>query len=146
MRLDDTLLQQYMAGFCGYGDHEADYWLVGLEEGSTGTMDEIASRLNVWHARGRPELDDLVGFHEQTGLGSRYFGTRPRLQATWGRLIRVLLAAQGIAPTREQVRQFQATELGRIGGRNSLMELFPLPACSTGHWPYSDSCQALQAK
>lgn len=138
MRLDDTLLQQYMTRFCGYGDYGTDYWLVGLEEGSVGTMDEIASRLSAWQGQGKPELADMVRFHLQARIGLCYFGMRPKIQSTWGRLVHILLALRGSSATRDQVRRFQATELGRVGGTNAVIELFPLPAVSVNHWSYAD--------
>jgi len=139
MRLDDALLQQYMAGFCGYGDHNGDHWLFGMEEGSDGTADEITRRLDTWRAQGKPELADVVTFSQAVGgLAGQWFRPNPGIQPTWGRLIRILFALRGVSPTREQIRQFQAAELGRVGGANAIIELFPLPAFSTGHWPYAN--------
>src|SRR6266852_2464019 len=114
MRLDDTLLQQYMTGFCGYGDYNADHWLFGMEEGSDGTVDEIARRLNTWRDQAGPELADVVAFSKAIGgLAGQWFRPNPGIQPTWGRLIRILFALRGMSPTREQVRRFQAGELGR---------------------------------
>lgn len=135
MDLDDTLLQDYMYGFHGYGSYDAPYWFVGMEEGSTGTVDEIAHRISVWAQRGKRELDDLVGFHRATGLGW-LFEPGAKLCPTWRGLIRLLLAAEGVSADVERVRRFQRTELGRIGGTNTLIELFPLPSRSTSDWLY----------
>jgi hypothetical protein len=138
MRLDDTVLQQYMTGFCGYGDHKAESWLFGMEEGSDGTVDEIARGLNTWRGQGKPELADVVTFSTAIGgVAGQWFRPNPCIQPTWGRLIRILFALRGVSPTREQIRQFQAAELGRNGGANAIIELFPLPVLSTGHWPYA---------
>jgi hypothetical protein len=135
--LDDALLLDYMQGFHGYGSYEAPYWFVGMEEGSTGSIDEITNRISVWAKRGKPELDDLVGFHHATGLDWLFKPDAP-LQPTWRGLIRLFLAAEGISADVEQVRNIQRTELGRMGGTNALIELFPLPSKSTHHWLYAD--------
>jgi hypothetical protein len=128
-----------LTDFCGYGNQNADYWLFGMEVGSDGTVDEIARRLNTWQGQGKPELADVVTFSNGVGgLAGQWFRPNPGIQPTWGRLIRILFALRGVSPTREQVRQFQAEELGRLGATNAIIELFPLPAFSTGHWPYAN--------
>lgn len=56
-----------MAGFCGYGNYDAEHWLLGMEEGSGGSVDEIARRLDAWQSQGEPELADVVTFSTAIG-------------------------------------------------------------------------------
>jgi hypothetical protein len=57
---------------------------------------------------------------------------------TWGRLIRLALAAGGAIPSREDVRRYQVEHLGRNGGATLLTELLPLPSPSAGQWAYGE--------
>ena len=135
---DDELLQEYTHTFYGYGNFAGHYWFVGMEEGSTGKFEEIESRLEYWRQRGRPELEDVVEYHEALGV-TGLFGRGARLQPTWSKLIRVLLSAQGHDnPHHETVRQYQASRLGRHRGQDCLLELMPLPSRSTGDWMYGN--------
>jgi len=133
--LDDTLLEAFMQQFYGYGSYAGRFWLVGMEEGGGATPSEIARRLETWEARGRRELEDLVEFTE-AAVSSRWFGAQPALQSTWSRLIRLLIAARGTAPTKDRVRAVQARFFGRPQGDHCLLELLPLPAPSTDAWTY----------
>src|SRR5437762_88177 len=86
MQFDDAQLLQYIDRFYGYGNYSGRHWLVGMEEGGGNSPAEIASRLNTWQKRGKPELDDVLGFHQETGL-DRWFRPNPPLQPTWAKLI-----------------------------------------------------------
>src|SRR5689334_17327054 len=112
---DDDLLQDYMDGFYGYGNYAADYWFVGMEEGSTGTFEEIALRLRQWDQRGRNELEDVVDYHAWTG-NPRLFGPDAKIQPTWGGLIKIILSTEHQSLDRERVRRFQREQLGRAHG------------------------------
>src|SRR4051794_23061661 len=121
--LDEQLLSNFIATFYGYGDYRAQYWFVGMEEGGGDTLEANAARLAAWDSRGRRELEDLVEYHSPLGV-SRYTGERPKIQATWGKLIRILLSAEGATQVNpEQVRAYQREHLGREGGENCLLEL-----------------------
>lgn len=121
--LDDALLQAYMDHFYGYGDYAAPYWFVGMEEG--GDSERMAEVLPIWHDAGRPELFSMAGW-------------LPKIQRTWGGLIRVLFAAQGITPDRAAILDYQQNRLAHDGNETCLLELMPLPSPSTGHWFYKD--------
>lgn len=56
---DDELLLAYMDGFYGYGNYQAPYWFVGMEEGGGDSSADVSSRLKIWNERGRQELEDL---------------------------------------------------------------------------------------
>ena len=98
--MDDALLLAYMNTFYGYGTYQAPYWLIGMEQGG----DDLAPGLNVWDARGRPELEDLFEYGRATGL-TRWFGRNPPLQSTWKQMMRLVHHAKGIgAPTLDEMR------------------------------------------
>jgi hypothetical protein len=133
--LDDALLEAFARGFFGYGDHRARYWFVGMEEGGGGSEEEIKRRLEAWDSRGRRELEDLAGFHEAFGGDEKWFRKR-NVQPTWGRLIRIFLAAEGIEADLETVRNYQCDRLARSGSAMALLEVMPLPSPTIAHWLY----------
>jgi hypothetical protein len=133
---DDALLQSYTDTFYGYGNYQGRYWFVGMEEGGGSSPEAITKRLSAWEIRGRKELEDLVEYAREVG-GSRYFGERPKSQATWNKLIRILLSIEGEIPSLAEVKTYQATRWGRSDSSNCLLELLPLPSPSMGKWLYS---------
>ena len=133
---DDRLLSDFARSFYGYGDYEAPYWFVGMEEGGGSSYAEVERRLRAWQDRGRSELEDLPTYSEVVGAG-RFFEEGAPLQPTWRGLIRILQAAEGAAPTPDSVREYQRDRLGRRGGQTALLELFPLPSPGTKPWLYA---------
>lgn len=130
---DDEVLQSHIRTFWGYGNYTAAYWFVGMEHGGGSSREEIERRLNAWHQRGRKELEDLVDYHHAIGV-THFFGTHPKIQATWGKLARIYLSAKGLEPSAEDVRSYQATSLARSDTDSSLMELLPLPSPKASDW------------
>jgi hypothetical protein len=126
--LDDTVLEAYIERFYGHGRYGAEYWFVGMEFGGGGSENEIVSRIQGWQARGGKELEDLGG--------PPWFRPPFPLQSTWAKLIRVLLSAEGSPPTKEEVRAYQKDELGRVGGRDCIVELLPLPSPGLNQWRF----------
>ena len=135
MMLDDRLLGTYIDTFYGYGNYGGDWWLVGMEEGSTGGVAEVADRLRLWEERGRRELEDVEVFAASPDLG-KWFTPRPPLQPTWRGLIRLILSAEARATDAETARAYQSTQLGRGSSNNCILELMPLPSPSIGDWMY----------
>jgi hypothetical protein len=131
--IDETRLNDFMQRFYGYGSWDAPLWFVGMEEGGGSTLEEIECRLDAWD--GSDDLADLKDFHAHLG-GTNWFSSRPKIQSTWGKLIRVALAYEGRTADRESVRNYQRDELGRKTGRTALLELLPLASPSTSHWIY----------
>src|SRR3954454_15130005 len=115
LALDDMLLARYTETFYGYGQYEAPYWFVGLEEGSNGTAEEIERRLLAWRQGGCRELEDARDFHIAIGAET-LTRERPRLQATWKQLCRVVLIATMRPADMESVRRYQGQHLGRLNG------------------------------
>jgi len=135
--IDDDLLQDFIQRFYGYGNYQARFWFIGMEEGGGQTLDEIARRIAAWDRRGRQELEDVAEYHHAVGI-DHLFGNRPKLQLTWSKLIRIALAAEGRVCDTEAIRQYQATALGRHDSDNCLLELMPLPSRNTGTWLFGD--------
>ena len=133
--LDDDVLDGYARTVYGYGTYDAPYWLVGIEEGSSGTPGEIARRLARWQDHGRTELDDVAEYHKAIGE-HRWFGATVTYQQTWGPLIRLLLNAQGQPDDVMRILRYQGRELGRSSSQTCLLELLPLPVKKTDAWPY----------
>jgi hypothetical protein len=136
-KLDDVILQEFMHGFYGYGNYNAPFWFVGMEEGGGNSIEEINSRLQTWKKRGRREIEDVVAYHREFGI-SKYWEEKPPLEATWNKIIRIYLAANGSIPTTDEVRFYQRDHLGREKQETCLLELLPLPSPSTNHWLYAD--------
>lgn len=135
--LNADSVRRFMTSFFGYGSWNANLWFVGMEEGGGESIDEIERRLTAWD--GSDELADVRDFHRAIG-SDRWFRRRPPIQSTWGKLIRVALAAAGRATDNETVRTYQRDELARRDGETALIELFPLPSPSTSEWLYGDTC------
>jgi hypothetical protein len=133
--LDNEAIEEYIYGFYGHGDYHAPYWFVGMEFGGGGTEAEAASRIQGWHDRGRPELEDLGG-PKGIARNSRWFQPNYPLQATWKQLIRVLLTVQGKPATRDAIREYQVNRLGRDGGADCILELLPLPSPGLNRWRF----------
>ncbi|WP_187971072.1 hypothetical protein [Aquibium microcysteis] len=141
--LDPRDLRDFMDGFYGYGNPQAALWFIGMEEGGGNSLDEVGERIAIWDGLGRPECADLAVYHDRLSAGfpaiAAFFAPdgSARIQSTWRGLIRILLKAKGLTPTREKVRDYQVSKWGRSDGEARLLNLLPLPAPSTSHWPYS---------
>lgn len=135
-KFDDTLLDDYMQGFWGYGVANAEYWFVGMEEGGGDSFEEVNQRISMWDKRGRNPLEDIYEYHMDINV-PKWFQKNAPIQPTWNRLIRVLLASKGEIPEKELVRSYQIEQLGRSNGEVCLIELLPLPSPTTNRWLYS---------
>lgn len=126
----DDLLDDFARNFFGYGDRCAAYWLIGIGEGGGCTRPEVQRRLLTWERRGRRPIEDAREFHEAAQIEGP-FDAHPKINPTWGKLIHLLQSINGVSPDRDQVRHFQAHQLGRPGGTNCLLEIGPLPSPRT---------------
>jgi hypothetical protein len=131
--IDPVLLEDFMRRFFGYGSWDAKLWFVGMEEGGGECMEEIERRFAAWDRS--DDLADAREYHAGIG-GVRWFDQRPKIQSTWGKLIRVALAASGRETDTESVRRYQRDAFGRHGGEMAVIELLPLPSPSTSNWLY----------
>ena len=103
--INDELLEALINGFYGYGNYQAPYWFVGMEESGGNSIEEIAQRIETWDKRGRKELEDVAEYSREIGI-NRYFDDHAKLQSTWNKLIRVVLTAEGLTLDTETVREF----------------------------------------
>lgn len=133
--LNDSLLEAFIDRFYGYGNLDAPYWFIGMEEGGGNSLEEISLRLNTWRERGMRVTEDLVDYHLKLEI-DQFFGEKPRLQSTWAKLIRVLHVLEGKSTTTDALRMTQGSRLGRSDGYSCLLELLPLPSPSTDQWLY----------
>ncbi|HKP53021.1 MAG TPA: hypothetical protein VJ183_10245 [Chloroflexia bacterium] len=136
--LDDALLQSFTNTFYGYGNYQGRYWFIGMEEGGGGSTEEVSRRLSAWDDRGRKEVEGPGESHSEFGV-SPFFKKQPKSQPTWNKLIRILLSIEGKNPTLQEVKSYQATNLGKSDSDTCLLELLPLPSPHTGKWLYADS-------
>jgi len=126
--LDDATLESYIQGFYGQGRYSAPYWFIGMEFGGGNDVAEIVRRIGGWYKKGRPEVEDF-----ERGW-TPWFTDHPPLQPTWAKLIRVVLSAEGKAPTTEDMRLYQRDCLARAGSHECLLELLPLPSPGLNRW------------
>jgi hypothetical protein len=131
--VDPELLDDFMRRFFGYGSWSAKIWFVGMEEGGGDSTTEIEKRLAAWDRT--DELADIRRYHAAIGA-PQWFSDRPKIQNTWGKLIRVALAAREQSTQTESVRRYQRDQLARDPGSEALIELLPLPSPSTKDWLY----------
>jgi hypothetical protein len=135
--LNESLLKLFIDRFYGYGNLDAPYWFIGMEEGGGNSLEEISLRLSTWCERGMQTTEDLVDYHLALGI-DQFFGEKPRLQSTWAKLIRVLHMLEGKPTTTDAIRTTQGSQLGRSDSLSCLLELLPLPSPSTDQWLYGD--------
>lgn len=140
--LNDKNLKLFMETFLGYGNLDAPFWFIGMEEGGGNSFIEINNRINYWISGGKKELEDVAHYHEKLGMGC-FFNSKPKNQSTWNKLIRIMLAYNGEETSLQNVKLFQSSRFGRENSNNCLIELFPLPSPSTGKWLYSELSKIL---
>ena len=130
------MIESFINKFAGYGNKSASRWFVGMEEAGVNSIEDLQRRVSAWHSRGSSVLEDLADFHRDIGETKLFEESCP-IQRTWAGLLRFDAGFCGTSGDVESIRRAQATSLGRKNGDTALVELFPLPAASTRHWPYS---------
>lgn len=133
--IDAALLDEFAHRFYGYGSWEAPVWFIGMEEAGVNDVEQFLARVQAWISLGKPALADLADFHSEIQAAKVVAPDAP-LQRTWRPLIRATLIARGVQPTQENMRAYQATNLGRTEADTALLELSPFPNRSTRHWAY----------
>lgn len=137
--LDAQLIEDFATGFLGYGSYDAPVWFVGMEEGGGNDLEQVSQRIKWWDRRRRRELEDVVGYHSEFGV-TQFWEDKPKLQATWGKLIRLLLADtlhDEPEMARKQICDYQRDKWGRANSKTCLLELLPMPSPSKKQWQYS---------
>ena len=120
-------IEEMARGCFGYGNWEAPYWYVGLEEGMDGELD---ARIHAWRELGAETgLSDCRAFHRKIGVDKWHRNhEKAALQATWKQLIRVLLASRSENTDLHAIRNYQCNEWGKAKGETCVIELSGLPA------------------
>lgn len=143
--LDDSILQEFIDQFLGYGSFEAPFWFVGMEEGGGNSVFEINKRVSVWKEMGGSTLVDLFEYHQKIGL-TEFFGDKARLQKTWSKIIRVIFGIHKCDVDNNGIREYQNRFLGRKDRETCLIELLPLPSPNTSGWLYGEFSQIAYLK
>ena len=119
---------EHLLSFIGYGRLEAETWFLGMEEGGGGE-ENIRARLDF-----KP-VEDCMNAHEILGIRDWHWDKR-KIQRTWRGMCYIMLRMNGVEPTRENIRNYQAEQLGRSNGDTLVCELMPLPKASVDAWGY----------
>jgi hypothetical protein len=60
------------------------------------------------------------------------------IQRTWRGMCYIMLGLENQEPSTENIRRYQAEQLGRAHGNTLLTELMPIPKPSVGSWGYEE--------
>ncbi len=124
------LIEARLKNFLGHGNLNSDLWFIGMEEGHDGSLADVRKKFIRTH--GKKVFDPRPS--------ERWFGKTAKIQSTWGKLIRILLAAKHpkhIAMDKERVRAFQIDHFGKRNADHSMLDLMPLPCGSMSKWLYA---------
>lgn len=148
--------------FILFGDPNAPYWFLGLEEGDhpakdvaiDGFVRHLLKKTNKYRNSEKLSLRDFCS----GGEGTRFLpnfdesdaksGKDVKYQATWGGYIKLLLSTEMFGKdkswTIDDVKRYQKYSLGALTEsellpKSCLMELFPMArkGRKKGHWPYA---------
>jgi hypothetical protein len=114
--------------FIGYGSLDAEYWFLGMEEGGGGE-NNLRARMNF-----NPVMD-CANAHKILGI-TKYHQGRKIIQSTWRGMCCIMLALEGNQVNTDNIREYQANQLGRSNGKTLLCELMPIPKPNLGDWDY----------
>lgn len=128
----------HLLSFIGYGNVNAPFWFLGMEEAGGG-YENLRRRLLF------DEIEDLYQGHKKLGVLKYHEGSR-YIQPTWRGMCVIMLNLMGKEVTRDEIRRFQAEELGRAHSNTFLLELMPLPKPSIEAWGYSGFLPQLGSK
>ncbi|MDX1740413.1 MAG: hypothetical protein R3178_03930, partial [Rhodothermales bacterium] len=132
------MFEIFSHSFFGFGRYRSPLWFIGpYTSFLTTDSTEIARRLEMWHRRGQPPTVDLSRFLAAIE-DTRYGGERPKLHRVWSKLARMCLAYEG-HNIDDNVRSYQATELGAFHSDSALVHVLPIESPSEGSWPFSDA-------
>jgi hypothetical protein len=138
LKPDEDLFEIFSHSFFGFGRYRSQLWFVGpYTSFLTNDHPEVARRLEIWHRRGQPPTIDLPEFLTMID-DERYGGDQPRLHRVWSKLARICLAYEG-RRIDEEIRSFQARELGSFAAGNALIHALPIENPADGRWPFSEA-------
>lgn len=108
----------------GYGRWDAPFWFVGMEPGG---VDDHAT-YETWMQFGGQELIDCPKHHLASHCLTWHSGERPPTQATWRRLIQLLLSYKQQEASLNAVRLYQRDKWGTLSGETASLNLSALHA------------------
>lgn len=120
----------HLLDFVGYGTLNADVWFLGMEEAGGGEQN-IRTRLEF------QAIEDCAEAHKKLGVTKLHWGKRI-IQRTWRGMCYVMIRLEGMDPSTDNIRTYQAEKLGRFGGRTLLTELMPIPNPNIDRWGYEE--------
>lgn len=121
---------EHLLDFVGYGSLESDVWFLGMEEAGGGEAN-IRTRLKF------QTVEDNANAHKLLGISKLHWGKRV-IQRTWRGMCYIMLRLENKEPSRENIRNYQAEQLGRIQGNTLLTELMPIPKPKVSRWGYEN--------
>ena len=133
-----VLIQERIKHFWGYGNLNAPYWFVGMEEGYNAKTEDLYKRFKASEGK---QICDVADLKIDPGSYSLFTEEAP-LNRTYRRLIQMMLYAETKKhPDKEALRDFQITKLGRSDSNNAILELMPLPSKSIDpkDWIYAET-------
>lgn len=120
----------HLLSFIGYGSLTADVWFLGMEEAGGGEAN-IRARLQF------QAVEDNAEAHKLLGVTKLHWGKRV-IQRTWRGMCYIMLRLDNREPLRENIRNYQAEQLGRTHGNTLLTELMPIPKPKVSRWEYEE--------
>lgn len=121
---------EHLLNFVGYGELDADVWFLGMEEAGGGE-ENLRARLKF------RAVEDCAEAHQILGIRKHHWGKKI-IQRTWRGMCYIMLCLAGQETTTENIRNYQADQLGRFGHNSLLCELTPIPKPSIGSWGYEE--------
>ncbi len=121
---------EHLLNFIGYGDLDACAWFLGMEEAGGGEAN-ILTRLKF------RRVEDCVEAHALLGMTKHHSGKKV-IQPTWRGMCYIMLRLEGVQPSTENIRDYQANHLGRLHNSSLLCELMPIPKPSVASWGYEE--------
>ncbi|GJM42552.1 MAG: hypothetical protein DHS20C20_28340 [Ardenticatenaceae bacterium] len=120
----------HLLDFVGYGSLNSDVWFLGMEEAGGGEAN-IRTRLKF------RTVEDNADAHKLLGITKLHWGKRV-IQRTWRGMCYIMLRLENKEPSRENIRIYQAEQLGRKQGNTLLTELMPIPKPKISRWGYEN--------
>ncbi len=133
-----VLIRERIKNFWGYGNLNAPYWFIGMEEGYNAETEDLYKRFKASEGKQICDVADLKIDPGSYGL----FEDGAPMNRTYKRLIQMLFyAEEKTIPDNETIRRFQVEQLGRKHSNNAILELMPLPSKSIDpkDWLYKET-------
>lgn len=120
-----------LLAFRGYGNRNAPFWFVGMEEGGSSNAEDLRIRADRFS-----RIEDLAESH-------KHFKSHDMAKlttSTWRLMSSIVGHLKGESNwwDREFAREYQTNHLGRLDGETYLTEILPLPKKGINDWPYGD--------